>query len=55
MPFEGLKKYLQEKNIHNYILIIDKEGEESNILKSDYKIGLDNVKEDDSMKDKGGL
>lgn len=53
MPFEGFKKYLQEKNIHDYILIIEKEGKESNTLKSAYEIGLDNVKEDDSMKCSG--
>lgn len=51
MPFDGFKKYLQEKDIQNYSLIIDKEGEleeESKTLKSAREIGLDNLDEVDS-------
>ena len=45
MSFDGFKKYLGEKNIHEYSLIIDKEGEkdeESKTLKSAREIGLNN-------------
>lgn len=57
MPFAGFKKYLQEKNIQNYSLVIDKEGEsgeESKTLKSAREIGLDNLDEVDS-KEQAGL
>ena len=56
MPFEGFNKYLQEKNIQNYLLIIDKEGEaeeESKTLKSAREIGLDNLNEADSTEHSG--
>lgn len=51
MPFDGFKKYLAEKGISNYSLIIDKEGKEkekSKILKAALEIGLDNPDEADS-------
>ena len=56
MPFDGFNKYLQEKDIQNYSLIIDKEGEseeESKTLKSARKIGLDNSDEADSTEQPG--
>lgn len=56
MSFDGFNKYLQEKNIQNYSLIIDKEGkseEESKTLKSAREIGLDNSDEGDSKEHPG--
>ena len=56
MPFDGFKKYLQEKDIQNYSLIIDKEGkseEESKTLKSAREMGLDHSDEADSTKHPG--
>lgn len=56
MSFDGFNKYLQEKDIQNYSLIIDKEGEseeESKTLKSAREIGLDNSDEADSMEHPG--
>ncbi len=53
MPFDGFKKYLGEKDIQNYILIIDKEGkedEESKTLKVAREIGLDNSDEANSTR-----
>lgn len=53
MPFDGFKKYLGEKNIQNYTLIIDKEGkedEESKTLKAAREIGLDNSDEANSTR-----
>ncbi len=51
MPFDGFKKYLTEKDISNYNLIIDKEGkdeERSKTLKAAREIGLYNSDEADS-------
>lgn len=51
MSFDGFKKYLGEKNIRDYCLIIDKEGkeeEDSKTLKAAREIGLDNSDEADS-------
>lgn len=51
LSFDGFKKYLSEKNISNYNLIIDKEGkdeEKSKTLKAAREIGLDNSDEADS-------
>lgn len=51
LSFDGFKKYLAEKNISNYNLIIDKEGnneEKSKTLKAAREIGLDNSEEADS-------
>lgn len=56
MPFDGFNKYLQEINLQNYSLIIDKEGgseEESKTLKSAREIGLDNSVEADSTEHPG--
>ena len=53
MSFDGFKKYLAEKDISNYSLIIDKEGndeEKSRTLKAAREIGLDNSDEADSTK-----
>lgn len=51
MSFDGFKKYLVEKDILNYNLIIDKEGKEeekSKTLKAAREIGLNNSYEADS-------
>ncbi len=51
MSFDGFKKYLVEKDISNYNLIIDKEGKEeekSKTLKAAHEIGLNNSDEADS-------
>lgn len=56
MPFDGFKKYLMEKGILNYSLIIDKEGEkekESRTLKAAREIGLDNLAEGASTEHPG--
>lgn len=56
MPFDGFKKYLQEKDVQNYSLIIDKEGKsdaESKTLKSAREIGLINSDEADSTEQPG--
>lgn len=51
MSFDGFKKYLGEKGIQNYTLVIDKEGkeeEESKTLKAAREVGLDNSDEANS-------
>lgn len=56
MSFDGFKKYLGEKDIQNYTLIIDKEGKEekeSKTLKAVREIGLDNSDEADSTEHPG--
>lgn len=56
-PFDGFKKYLKEKGIINYSLIIDKEGENgenSKTLNAAIKMGLINSKEANS-KDNFGI
>ena len=56
MPFDGFKRYMQEKSIQDYTLIIDKEGkkdEDSNTLKAAHEIGLDNATEADSIEYQG--
>lgn len=56
MAFDGFKKYLQEKKIENYNLILDKEGRENEIsktLQSAIDVGLKNVKELDSKNHPG--
>ena len=56
MPFDGFKKYLTEKDISNYNLIIDKEGkdeERSKTLKAAREIGLYNSDEADSTECQG--
>ena len=52
MSFDGFKKYLGEKDISNYHLTIDKEGEEneqSKTLKAACEIGLYNSSEANSI------
>lgn len=56
MPFDGFKKYLEEKDIRNYTLIIDKEGsekEDSKTLRAARESGLLNASEDNSTKHPG--
>lgn len=56
MSFDGFKKYLGEKRIQYYTLVIDKEGkeeEESKTLKAAREVGLDNSVEADSTKYSG--
>lgn len=53
VSFDGFKKYLVEKGIQYYTLIIDKEGKdegESKTLKAAKEIGLDNSSEGNSTK-----
>ena len=53
MSFDGFKKYLDEKGIQEYTLVIDKEGkeeEESKTLKAAREVGLDNSDEANSTK-----
>lgn len=57
MPFDGFKKYLQEENIKNYALVLDKEGEQnepSRTMQAAREMGLSNVIEENS-KDSYGL
>jgi len=52
MPFDGFKKYLQEEQIEDYFLTLDKEGkldEKSKTLQSACEMGLNNVAEADSL------
>lgn len=49
IPFVGFKKYLAEKAIHTYSLIIDKEGENGNTAKAAIRVGLCEVSEADSL------
>lgn len=53
MSFDGFQKYLGEKGIEDYTLLIDKEGEEegeSKTLKAAREIGLNNSDEANSTK-----
>ena len=57
MPFGGFAKYLQEEQIENYALVLDKEGEQneaSRTMKASFVMGLSNVTEQNS-KDSYGL
>ena len=57
MPFSGFVKYLQEEQIKNYVLILDKEGEQneaSRTMQAACEEGLSNVTEKNS-KDSCGL
>lgn len=57
MPFDGFAKYLQEKQIKNYALVLDKEGEHneaSRTMQAACEVGLSNVTEENS-KDSCGL
>ena len=56
MPFSGFELYLEEKNIDEYSLMIDKEGkinEDSSTMKAAVKVGLINVSEGDSKQNFG--
>ncbi|MNT12734.1 hypothetical protein D3C72_1476740 [compost metagenome] len=48
IAFDGFKRYLLEKNISNYVLFIDKEGDDSDTLKAAKQIGFTPVIEVDS-------
>lgn len=48
IPFVGFQLFLEEKNIENYTVILDKEGDCQNTLKAAEKINLKNVSEGDS-------
>lgn len=51
MPFGGFAKYLQEEQIENYALVLDKEGEQneaSRTMKAAFVMGLSNVTEQNS-------
>lgn len=52
IAFWGFKNYLNETNINDYRLIIDKEGE-GKTLDSAQSEGLQNCQEDDSVNDEG--
>ena len=57
MPFSGFAKYLQEEQIKNYTLVLDKEGEQneaSRTMQAACEMGLSNVTEKNS-KDSCGL
>lgn len=57
MPFSGFTKYLQEEQIKNYALVLDKEGEQneaSRTMQAACEVGLSNVTEENS-KDSCGL
>jgi hypothetical protein len=57
MPFDGFAKYLQEEQINNYALVLDKEGEQnetSRTIQAAVAMGLSNVTEQNS-KDSYGL
>lgn len=57
MSFDGFAKYLQEEQIKNYALVLDKEGEQneaSRTMQAAFAVGLSNVTEQNS-KDSYGL
>ncbi len=57
MPFSGFMKYLQEEQIKNYALVLDKEGEQNEVsrtMQAACEMGLSNVTEENS-KDNYGL
>ena len=56
MPFSGFVKYLQEEQIKNYVLILDKEGEQneaSRTMQAACEMGLSNVTEGNSKESCG--
>lgn len=53
ISFTGFKKYLAEKEIDNYSLTIDKEGENKNTIKAAERVGLLAVAEADSLNSLG--
>lgn len=48
IPFEGFQKYLHEKKIQDYSLIIDREGNKENTVCAAIQTGLKNVADGDS-------
>lgn len=48
IAFEGFKKYLKEKKIHEYTLTLDEEGSKGNTRLAAISVGLENVVEIDS-------
>lgn len=48
MSFDGFKKLLDEININDYELMLDREGEVANTLKAAKRAGIQNVSEKDS-------
>lgn len=48
IAFDGFKKYLEEKKIYSYELVIDQEGTKNTILSANY-VGLSNVYEKNSQ------
>lgn len=48
ISFVGFNKYLMEKEIENYSLTIDKEGEKENTAKAAERVGLSDISEADS-------
>ncbi len=53
IAFFGFSRYLFEKRIENYSLIIDKEGDKGNTLRAAQRVGLVAVTEEDSIKSFG--
>ena len=56
MPFSGFLKYLQEEQIKNYVLVLDKEGEQneaSRTMQAACEMGLSNVTEGNSKESCG--
>ena len=54
IPFIGFEKYLHEKGIYNYSLVIDREGKEQKTLNAALGAGIANVADGDS-KDYSGI
>lgn len=48
IPFAGFQLYLEEKNIENYTVILDKEGDCQNTLNAAKRMNLKNASEGDS-------
>lgn len=53
IAFCGFKQYTMEKSIHNFTLMIDKEGESSNTLNAAKQLGFNTVIEVDSKESAG--
>lgn len=47
-PFDGFKKLLDEMNISEYKVLLDREGNEKHTLNAAIDVGLENVTEEDS-------
>lgn len=53
IAFSGLSKYLNEKEIDEFSLTIDKEGEKGNTLRAAQRMGIEAVTEKDSINSHG--